>query len=313
MPIEARHSRVAALILIPLLVALAILFRSPFLLNPAILNSDAAIVGLQGRHILAGEWSPFLWGAGYQASFEPTVAALIFKFLGPTPLALMWVPLSGFLVLLSLAYLILCRNVGWLKALVLSSLFVICPPIVNHNTIMSTRQWCITFVFLSFFLLSCAAESKKSRIFFFWGTFSVFFAAYLDFFALQFLPGALVFGWLAAQGTDHTDFFVRRDKRAAFGLGIVAGVIFIAATRLASPSAGSAASFSFKMVAQNWPLLWKTCLPIAIGTEFFVPGGKIYSQVFNPSLRIQVVQSLGTASLILALLLSWFFLFYFKV
>src|SRR5215510_2802496 len=52
------------------LAVLSVLFRIPPLLNARGVNSDAAVVGLQALHILQGEWSWFLWGAPYQASFD---------------------------------------------------------------------------------------------------------------------------------------------------------------------------------------------------------------------------------------------------
>jgi len=57
-----------------LLVVVSVLARLPALVNARGVNSDAAVVGLQAMHILHGEWSWFLWGAGYQASFDATQA-----------------------------------------------------------------------------------------------------------------------------------------------------------------------------------------------------------------------------------------------
>ena len=50
------------------------------------MNSDAAVVGLQAMHILHGEWSWFLWGAGYQASFDAVLVAAAFAVTGPSAL-----------------------------------------------------------------------------------------------------------------------------------------------------------------------------------------------------------------------------------
>src|SRR4051794_36646496 len=72
-----------------LLVLASYLYRLPPLFNARSTNSDAAVVGLQAMHILRGEWSPLLWGSGYQTSADAFVAAGFFALLGATPLVLM--------------------------------------------------------------------------------------------------------------------------------------------------------------------------------------------------------------------------------
>ena len=74
-----------------LLVA-SVVARLPALVNARGVNSDAAVVGLQAMHILRGEWSWFLWGAGYQASFDAALVAAAFAITGPSALTLMAVP-----------------------------------------------------------------------------------------------------------------------------------------------------------------------------------------------------------------------------
>ena len=81
-----------------------LIFRLPPLLNAAGVGSDAAIVGLQARHMLRGELSPFLWGAGYQGSLEAALLAVAFAVAGASPLVLMPVPLCGHLLLTWFVY-----------------------------------------------------------------------------------------------------------------------------------------------------------------------------------------------------------------
>src|SRR5690348_6666602 len=76
------------------LVVLSFGARVPEMLDAAATNSDAAIVGLQARHVLHGEWTPFLWGSGYQTSADSTWAAALFRVFGPSPLVLMLSALS---------------------------------------------------------------------------------------------------------------------------------------------------------------------------------------------------------------------------
>ena len=86
---------------LPLLLLLvgSVVARLPALVNARGVNSDAAVVGLQAMHILHGEWSWFLWGAGYQASFDAALVAAAFAVTGPSVLTLMAVPLIGHLIL----------------------------------------------------------------------------------------------------------------------------------------------------------------------------------------------------------------------
>jgi hypothetical protein len=95
----------------PWLVVLAasILFRLPPLINAPGTNSDAAIVGLQAMHILRGEWSWFLLGSGYQTSVDSLLAAIVFFFTGPSPLALMGSTLAGHILLTWFVFSILRR------------------------------------------------------------------------------------------------------------------------------------------------------------------------------------------------------------
>ena len=99
---------------LPLLLLLvgSVVARLPALVNARGVNSDAAVVGLQAMHILHGEWSWFLWGAGYQASFDAVLVAAAFAVTGPSALTLMAVPLIGHLVLVGLVYDVLRRVVG---------------------------------------------------------------------------------------------------------------------------------------------------------------------------------------------------------
>ena len=76
------------------------------------MHSDAAVVGLQAMHVLNGEWSWFLWGAGYQASIDAIFVAAGFAITGSSALTLMLVPLIGYLILVGLAFDVLRRAVS---------------------------------------------------------------------------------------------------------------------------------------------------------------------------------------------------------
>ena len=111
----------------PLLVLLllATAHALPALLNPAELHSDAAVVGLQARHFLHGEWSWFLWGSGYQTATDTFTAGVLFRVLGATPLALMLSAFLGHLLLLCFAFGTLRRHFeAWPTALLVAPLVV---------------------------------------------------------------------------------------------------------------------------------------------------------------------------------------------
>ena len=71
---------------------LAALVRAPVLLDAAI-ESDEAIVGLMGKHVLEGAtWPIFYYGQAYMGSLEPLLAALSFSLFGISNIALKTIP-----------------------------------------------------------------------------------------------------------------------------------------------------------------------------------------------------------------------------
>ena len=127
-----------------LLLVASVVARLPALVNAHGVNSDAAVVGLQAMHILRGEWSWFLWGAGYQASFDAALVAAGFAITGPSALTLMVVPLIGHLVLVGLAYDVIRRAVapavGRAGAVLACLPLVFAPPSVNGVALYTPRQ-----------------------------------------------------------------------------------------------------------------------------------------------------------------------------
>src|SRR5579871_3071973 len=87
-----------------------LLFRVPPMINAGAVNSDAAVVGLQGMHLLHGEWSPLLWGTTYQASFDSLLAGLLFAIAGAKPWVLFSVPLLGMMAMVAMAFDVLRRR-----------------------------------------------------------------------------------------------------------------------------------------------------------------------------------------------------------
>ena len=133
----------------------------PALVNARGVNSDAAVVGLQAMHILHGEWSWFLWGAGYQASFDAALVAAAFAVTGPSALTLMAVPLIGHLILVGLAYDVLRRAVGRGSAAIACLPLVFAPQSINGVVLYAPRQWSITAVVLAVWLAARAGGAGR--------------------------------------------------------------------------------------------------------------------------------------------------------
>ena len=173
------------------------LARLPALVNARGVNSDAAVVGLQALHILHGEWSWFLWGAGYQASFDAALVAAAFAVTGPSALTLMVVPLIGHLILVGLTYDVLRRAVGRGSAAVACLPLVFAPQSVNGVALYAPRQWAITAVVLAVWL-AARAEGRRAPLWLAGSGFVAGFAVYLDLFTLQMMPAVGVFAlWCA--------------------------------------------------------------------------------------------------------------------
>ena len=189
---------------VPLLFLLVGLGRRPAagLVNARGVNSDAAVVGLQAMHILRGEWSWFLWGAGYQASFDAAAVAAGFAITGPSALTLMVVPLIGHLVLVGLTYDMLRRAlapaVGRAGAVLACLPLVFAPQSVNGVALYAPRQWSITAAVLGVWLAARAGAGRWGPLWLAGSGLVAGFAVYLDLFTLQLMPAVGVFAlWWA--------------------------------------------------------------------------------------------------------------------
>jgi Dolichyl-phosphate-mannose-protein mannosyltransferase len=175
-----------------LLLAISVLARIPALINARGVNSDAAVVGLQAIHVLHGEWSPFLWGAGYQASFDALLIAAGFAVTGPSALTLMVVPLVGYLVLIGLTYDVLRRAVGVGAAVGACLPLVFAPQSINGVALYAPRQWSITAAILAVWLAS-RATGRRAPWWLAGSGLVAGLAVYLDLFTLQMMPAVGVF------------------------------------------------------------------------------------------------------------------------
>ncbi|APR77061.1 Membrane protein [Minicystis rosea] len=261
----------------------SIAFRLPSLINAAGTNSDAAVVGLQAMHVLRGEWSPFLWGSGYQTSADAMVAALVFLFTGPSPVALMASTLAGHIVLTWLAFDAVRKalagdgapssrseagsRAAWTAAAVVAPL-VFTPDPVHTYVLYPPRQASLTLVFVALWLIQGASASRRPLVRLAAGGAVATFAVWADPYALLFLPAQ---GLLAALVLVET----WRDKRAlmertiAFAGGALVGVVpYEILTHLPSASRGQT-SLKLDVVGRNFERFVDPCMPWLLSTKVY--------------------------------------------
>jgi hypothetical protein len=290
-------------------------YRWPALINAGTVDSDAAIVGLQGVHILRGEWAWFLFGSGYQTSVDSVVAAAFFAFLGPNPLALMLSTLTGHVIATLLAYATLARHLPkWCAAL--ATLPLVFTPSPLHTYILGPpRQASITLVFLAVWLLdgsrAAGAPPEPSRArrgtpWAFMGGLVSSLACFADPYALLFLPPLLLLGLLVARDSGSAPgkpvwrCGLRAEGWRRFGvtlLGAFAGIVPLALLLASAKSVHGEATFTTSVLSHNLRLLKDECLPWVLSTTGYVP---IAEAVYVPwrSGAFRIVQVGGALSLL---------------
>ncbi len=254
------------------LVAVAVVIRLPALLNARDVNSDAAVVGLQAMHILRGEWSWFLWEAGYQSSLDSVLAAGAFAIFGVSPLVLSLVSLCGFLIALGLALTVLARRLGWVAASLAALVLVIGSPAINAITVAPPRQWSITLVFLSIWLLDGASASRRSSLRFAAGACCALLSVLVDLYALLFIPGLALFAVLCAFD-DAEDAAVKRRRLVSCLGGAVVGFALVLGVRSLNETPTSGVlGFGTYQLRQRLELLWQQALPFSLGYALYQDG-----------------------------------------
>jgi hypothetical protein len=252
-------------------------FRWPALVNASLVNSDAAIVGLQALHILRGEFRFLLFGSGYQTSTDSLVAAGFFVLLGATPLALMLSTLVGHVVATLLAYATLARHVSrWTAAVVVLPLVFTTPPL--HTYILGPpRQAALTLVFLAIFLLDRgrwpSSSPRKSASWSFGGGFAASLACFADPYALLFLPPLLFFTLLCAippSGKRGWPFAARVGS--GWG-GALVGMVPLLLLLSTAASVHGEMTFRASVLRHNLTLLLDPCLPWVTGSMAYEPSG----------------------------------------
>ncbi len=291
---------------IPAVIALlcATAFRLPELLNPGVVNSDSAIVGLQAMHILRGEWHWFLWGSGYQTTADSVVAAAIFLFLGATPLALMLTALCGHLLAVLFAFLTLCRRLSSYVALLLVAPLITSPAPTHTYTLHPPRQTALTLVFFAVWLIDGAACAKRKETRFALGACVGALACFADPYALVFFPALALLVFLSAfDGTNSRAHWLRRVIAATIGATL--GAIPFIVSRLLPRAEQGPLTLTSDLVARNWSLLKQPCLPWTLGTSVLHQPTNVSSYtLWHPPWPFQVCQWLGLAAFVGACVVS---------
>ncbi|MBX3226842.1 MAG: hypothetical protein KIT84_38510 [Labilithrix sp.] len=265
--------------LLPLAIVLvlAVLYRVPPLLNAGDINSDAAVVGLQGQHMLRGEWQLHLWRADYQGVFDPLLAGIFCAVLGPKPSSVFMVPVVGLLAMVGLAFDLLRRRVGPWGAAALVMPLVFAPMASNSPMVYVMRQSLATALVLGVWLADRGRLRLAALV---WA-----FAVYVDIFAVVALPALAVFAAAVKLGEERFEALVfgprgRRVLLAVTALGVVALLSLIAVA--AKPRS-------------NFVLLVTTCLPFALGAKVFIHDAQISAPLWSPPLPVLLLQLAGAA------------------
>ncbi|MGV3625882.1 MAG: hypothetical protein ACO1OB_34045 [Archangium sp.] len=283
------------------LLGLNVAFRVPALLNANAVNSDAAVVGLQAMHMLRGEFDRFLWGAGYQGSFDAAVAALFFKVFGIGALQLMWSSLTGHLVLCVLAFLVLSKHVKTWPAFLLSLVLTFTPQAINGVILAPPRQWCVTAVFFAVWLVQ---SSNPARLFA--GACVAWLSTFLDLYGLLLAVPLTVSLLFHALGEDD-----RRKRLIATLSGALTGFLIVTWLK-AVPDVVNASPTGLSLkparLAHNFPLLWEQCLPWVTGAKVWVPGEGLYPDLWEPPFIVRVLQGFGAVVFVVLVLTSPYWL-----
>lgn len=280
-PVRARWG--ATLLPLGVVLALAVLFRLPALLNAGAINSDAAIVGLQGQHLLHGEWAWHLWGTDYQGALDSLLVGLSTAVLGIKPIAVFVVPLIGLLLMVAVAFDVLRRHVGSAAAAMLVMPLVFAPMASNLPMVYVMRQTLATTLTVGIWLADKAGRSKGPRLYLALAGAAFALGLYIDFFALVTLPAALLF--VLACALDPAK--LERAALGRLGRGVVLGAAAVSILVLASGVVPLA------RVAANAKLMMSTCLPFALGTKVFIKGEELVAQPWSAPPAVFLLQIIG--------------------
>lgn len=264
------------------LFAVNLVYRVPALLHAHDVNSDSAVVGLQAMHFLKGETARLLWGATYQGTIEPALAAALFAVGGPTPLMLALTSLLIHLVVVLLGWRVLLRRLDPAKAFGLSLFFVFTPQVVNNMiSLPQLRIACFALVFAGVLLIDLATPVALAA-----GAFTGMLGIYADVYGMQLMAPVLIFACLCVSSRRHAAALA-----VGLGLGITAVVFLRTGTRVFAGPGG----LGFANLGRNWGLLVDHGLPMILGAQVWDP------ELWTPPAPWRVWQVIGGAALVLGI------------
>ncbi len=281
------------------LVGLSVAFRLPELLNADAVNSDAAIVGLQARHIQHGEWSPWLWGSAYQTSADATVAALAFAMAGATPRVLMASALGLHLVLTLMVFAMGRRHRDPLAGCLAAMPLVFSPASVHSYALYPPRQASLTLAIASVFALDKGLTAHgRGRLWMFVGGVLLPIAVVADPYASVFVPAVLAFASVGLVERRRANSLDRRDSAAPLA-GAVLGSLPLAWLFTRAEAKHGVLGVDVGRLVHNGRLLLDECLPWVLGTKVFRSSGhSLDYRPWSPPFGIAILQYAGALAAI---------------
>jgi hypothetical protein len=251
------------------LVVLSVAFRLPILLNAHELNSDVAIVGLQAKHVLAGEFQWFLWGSGYQSSLDALWASGWFALFGATPLALLASALSMHIALTSIVYQRLYRRLDDAPGLAfcVACVLVFTTASVHSYALYPPRQVSLTLVMAGICLADGARDADVPWRHYVASGVLAGIACFADPYARLLYPAMIA---IALCGI-HALRGERRPAALGLAFGAAVGLVPDMLLRHSADAQSGPMGLSFGRIAGNARILWDTCGPWALGHGTYAP------------------------------------------
>jgi hypothetical protein len=281
------------------IVALSVAFRLPPLVNAATVDSDAAIVGLQARHILHGEWSWFLYGSGYQTSVDSVVAAAFFLVLGATSLALLLSTLCGHIAATCLAFATLRRHVSTTTAAAAVLPLVLTSSPLHTYILNPPRQAALTLTFLAVFVIDGAPRCRRAGArlpLHFVGAAVASLACFADPYALLLLPPLGLLALLRSfDETGLQGWRLALPRVGAAASGALLGLLPFLALLRSPASVHGEATLTVAVMQHNLKLLADPCLPWLLGTTAYVPRALLGYAPWEAGPVVHTIQRAGGA------------------
>lgn len=164
-----------------------------------LLDSDQAITGLMGMHILKGEFPVFFWGQAHCGVLESYIASVLFFFFGSSRFVLNMAPALVSGLFIYLFYRLVLAMFGMERAFYALGLMAITPFYLTWHSVLARACYIESLtlgvmILLLTFSLSYSKVSGK-RYFFLLGFFSGI-SFWVHFFAIFYLIPASLFIWL---------------------------------------------------------------------------------------------------------------------